>query len=134
MDDRTAQRGTVLALITVALGALHTVASVGLSAVKSLPYTLRTAHLVWIGLFMVAGGVLHALALAHRDAQPLASRVARVTAAMLVAFAVTLLPVMVRERSPFILGPLYLLASNAWLLRRWASAATSRLASRPSAS
>ena len=134
MTQPTSKTGMALGILTIILGATHTVASLGLAAVNQTPYTLRTAHMLWIGMFMVVGGLLQCLALADASGSPLAGRVLGVTAIMLIVFALSLLPVMLFPLSPFLPGPLYLLASNGRLLARLVQGHTSGLASRGSAS
>ncbi len=133
MTEPSSKTSMALAILTIILGVTHTVASLGLSAVNQVPYTIRTAHLLWIGMFMGGGGLLQCFALAEADGARLAGRVLGVTAVMLIVFALSLLPVLMRPLSPFLLGPVYLLATNVRLLTHLPQRDTSRLASRGSA-
>jgi hypothetical protein len=133
MTQPTSKTSMALAILTIIMGVTHTVASLGLAAVNQVPYTLRTAHLLWIGMFMVVGGLLQCLALAEANGGRLAGQVLGVTAVMLIVFALSLLPVLLRPVSPFLLGPIYLLGTNLRLLAHLLQGDTSRLASRGSA-
>lgn len=106
-----------IGVILVVMGAAHWLGYARSFFARGDGYGVRTAYALWIGAFMVFGGLLQAIASGGiRQGERWGWRVSAVASAMMVVFSASLIPVLLAGGNLFVVAPILFQVAHLTLL------------------